>query len=130
MRYVPGDLSGTSRGLPRRLASCSSSKCISFFLFSFDFSDFIRRCSLVIAGLPECARHSRHPSVGLRLLISREPPHLNRHVYGCRGDSSRDGISALGVRNVNDPVAQQKFLRFRENAVSDWKAVLLAAYDL
>jgi hypothetical protein len=57
-------------------------------------------------------------------------PHLNRHVYGCSGNPSRDGISALGVGNVNDPVALQKFLRFGENAVGHRDAALLATHDL
>jgi hypothetical protein len=40
-----------------------------------------------------------------------ELPHFDRHVQGCCGNSSRNGISSLGIGHVNDPVAQQKFFR-------------------
>src|SRR5207253_8400081 len=53
------------------------------------------------------------PSLGLRLLISREPPDFNRHVRRCssgprrRRNPARYRISAFGSGHVNDPVAQQ-----------------------
>ena len=65
-----------------------------------------------------------------------ELPDFDRHVCGFApgagscGNLPPYGISALGVGNVDDPVAQEKFLRLGENAVGDGYAVFLATYDL
>ena len=72
-----------------------------------------------------CARHTLGiPSLGLRLLINREPPDFNRHVRGRssrsrrRRNPARYGISAFRSRYVNNPVAQQKLLRLGEKSVT------------
>src|SRR5207237_6299647 len=73
------------------------------------------------------------PSLGLRLLISREPPDFNRHVRRCssgprrRRNPARYRISAFGSGHVNDPVAQQKLFRLGENTVCDRHAIFLPA---
>ena len=59
---------------------------------------------IVIRRQEKVRRH--HICLSGFVFLGCELPHLNRHVYGCRGNPSRDGISALGVQNVNDPVAQ------------------------
>src|SRR5438105_716127 len=75
------------------------------------------------------------PSLGFRLLISREPPDFNRHVRRCssgprrRRNPARYGKSAFGSRYVNDPVAQQKLLRFGKNTVCDRHAIFFAAHN-
>jgi hypothetical protein len=38
-------------------------------------------------------------------------------------------VRSLGRRDVNDPVAEQKFLGFREDAVSDWHVIFLPKHN-
>src|ERR1700730_19283646 len=133
MQCVHASLSRASWVLPARPSSCSSSKCISFFSFSFHvmwrYSAPSQVCRSVrcILGIP---------SLGLRLLINREPPDFNRHVrrYSSgprrRRNPARYGISKFRSRYVNDPVAQQKLLRLGENTVCDRNAVFLPANNL
>src|ERR1700733_3273331 len=126
MQCALADPSEAIRARRGRLASYSSSEYISF----SSPIEFGWRCFLA----PSLT--SRYQVSVLDICLSgfgfmgRELPHLNWNVCGCCGNPSRDGISALGVRNVNDPVAQQEFLRFGENTVGDWNAVLLAAHNL
>src|SRR4029077_18623006 len=134
MQCAPASLSRATEEYPARLSLCSSSKCISFSR-SFDFILALTFCDF--ACKVRSARYILYiPSVGLGLPMRREPPDFDGHVrrHPARPRRRRNPasyrISTFGSRNVNDPVAQQKLLRFGENAVCDRHAVFLPAHNL
>src|SRR5690242_6511922 len=71
-----------------------------------------------------------------RLFMGRELPHFDRHVRRfaawsrSRGNLSRYGISTLRVGDIDNPVAQQEFLRLRKHTISDRHAIFFATYQL